>query len=210
MRAPVNSLAYAARRHMRWRRGAPTLSDEHKHDLFCYLDPDDRVECERREAELLDAYDLADLRACSSRVDYRENLYIIDALESVLTDQVDLPARNSSVVDVGAKNWNYVFGLDRYWRHADHGEDRRVEVIGFEIDGHGVYRDFRSRCDHATAYVAQTGSSAVDYRVEDFMACDRTEVGAVTIFYPFMTRYALLRWACLYLVFDQATFSAAL
>ena len=170
------------------------LVNELKDDLFAYLGTKDRRRCERREGELLDSYDLTGLRTCSSRIDYRENLYLVDALESLLTDQVEIPARDLRVVDVGSKNWNYVFGLERFWRHVDQGEGRRVEMLGFEIDGHGVYRNLRSRCDYARAYVAQTGNSRVDYRVDDFMACDQTAVDAVTMFYPFMTRYALLQW----------------
>ena len=195
LRAPANSVAFAVRRQMRWRRGQPVLVSEDKDDLFSYLDDESaQLRCERRQAELVARYDLADLRACSSRVDYRDNLYVLDAMEMLFESEPDLPRTSLRAVDVGSKNWNYVFALERFWRHWGSVQGRAVQLTGIEIDGYGIYRDLYSRCDHAEAYAQQTGNPGVDYRVEDFMLFDGGGVDVLTIFYPFLSRYALLQW----------------
>jgi SAM-dependent methyltransferase len=195
LRAPANSVAFALRRQLRWRRGQPVLASEDKRDLFSYLDDESaQLRCERRQAELLARYDLADLRACSCRADYRDNLYVLDAMEMLFESEPDLPQTSLRAIDVGSKNWNYVFALERFWRHWRSAEGRAVQLIGIEIDGYGIYRDLHSRCDHAQAYARQTGNPAVDYRVEDFMDFEVGAVDVLTIFYPFLTRYALLQW----------------
>lgn len=196
LRAPANSLAFALRRRLQWQRGDPKLHDEDKSDLFSYLseEGDFRDECEARHGELLAAYDLSALWARSSRVDYRDNLYLLDALETLFTDQPSFASKPVRVVDVGSKNWNYVFALERFWRHWTSRRGRRVSMLGIEIDGYGVYRDLHSRFDHARAYVDQIGNGAVQYRVQDFLRCEESGIDVVTMFYPFLTRYSLLQW----------------
>ena len=196
LRAPANSLAFALRRGLQWQRGSPELHDEDKSDLFDYLskEGDSRDECEARHGELLAAYDLSSLRAGSSRVDYRDNLYLLDVLETLFADQPQFESKAIRVVDVGSKNWNYVFALERFWRHWNGQQGRRVSMLGVEIDGYGVYRDLHSRFDHAKAYVEQTGNGAVQYRVQDLLRCEESGIDVVTMFYPFLTRYSLLQW----------------
>ena len=195
LRAPVNSVSFAARQAVRWGRGCPPLVNEDKAELFDYLAGSDRIAADARERQLCEHHDLEPLRGMSTRLDYRDNLWLLDSMTHLLRDvQLPLPRGVLRVMDIGAKNWSYVFALDRFFR-SDYPGRQEVELVGVEIDGHGIYRDFHSRADHARAYVAQVGNSRIDYRVADFLSLPIGEpLDVVTLFYPFLTRHALLTW----------------
>ncbi|MEM7200068.1 MAG: hypothetical protein AAF628_07370 [Planctomycetota bacterium] len=182
------------RRRIGWRRGVPAIRAEAKGRLFDYLEGRARRDAERREAELRQRYALEPLHASSSRWDYRDNVGLADVLERLLDGATYEPVSGVGsarlrVCDVGAKNWCYVFALQRVLRSWGGGE---VDLLGVEIDGYPVYRDGYSRADWAEAYIAQVGG-ATRYTVSDFRQ-QQGEFDVVTIFYPFVTRYALLRW----------------
>ncbi|MBM4374714.1 MAG: hypothetical protein FJ095_06490 [Deltaproteobacteria bacterium] len=190
----VNTLRFGARARLGVRRGPPALADEPKDTLFDYLDAAGARRADARERELRGRYELERLRTASTRLDYRENLYVLEALERALEGgraprRADGPLR---VVDVGSKNFAYAFALERYFRRASGGPPK---LLGVEVDGHVVYRDWRARCDYAEAYARQTGNEQVRYRVADFCALEAAEpFDVVTMFFPFVTRHALVRW----------------
>jgi SAM-dependent methyltransferase len=190
LRAPVNSVSFATRNTIGWRRGCPVLVNEDKVELFDYLEGPEQDAATSREADLRERYGLGELRRLSSRLDYRDNLWLLDNLERLLAD-VELPqpietVERLRVLDIGAKNWNYVFALQRFFGDAS--------LMGVEVDGHGIYPDLRSRADHAEAYVSQTGNPRVHYQVTDFLDLTDRHFDVVTLFYPFLTRHALLAW----------------
>lgn len=193
LRAPLNALHFTVRRSLRLSLGVPVLVDEPKDGLFDYLPEPAVGEAYRRESELRERYELAPLRACSTRLVYRDNLYLLDALESV-TSGITPPAPGSlRAVDVGSQSFTYAFALERFLSRWG-GHRRAVTLAGVEVDGWVVLRDLRSRRDHALAHVRSTGNPAVTYRVADFSVSDDRELDVVTLFYPFLTRYALLQW----------------
>jgi hypothetical protein len=69
-----------------------------------------------------------------------------------------------------------------------------VALKGVEVDGYGIYPDFRSRKDYALAYAAQTGNPEVGYEVGDFLKTGGGGYDLITLFYPFVTRHHLLLW----------------
>ncbi|GEM_PF-819732 len=73
-------------------------------------------------------------------------------------------------------------------------EGRRVTLRGVEVDGYGIYPDFRSRKDYAGAYAARTGNPDVTYEIGDILEAQGGGLDIVTIFYPFVTRHHLLLW----------------
>jgi hypothetical protein len=193
--APLNTLRFHLRRAIGFRRGPPELRQEPKDALFDYLDGRERRSAEERERELRKRYRLGPLAARSTRLDYRDNLYLLDALEQIVEgEHVSAPTREVSVVDVGSKNFSYAFALDRFFRHHRVRTPREVSLLGVEIDGHVIYRDWRSRCDYAEAYLKQTENPRARYRVADFCALDEGSFDVVTLFFPFVTRHALVRW----------------
>ncbi|MSP26781.1 MAG: hypothetical protein EXR75_16890, partial [Myxococcales bacterium] len=196
-RSPLNAVRFALRRTLRFRRGTPTLVDETKEALFDYLTGAERTDAETRERELCRRYQLEALRGRSTRIDYRENLYVLDALEQLMGEHPlgasTAAAQSLRVVDVGSKNFSYAFALERFMsRHAS-TPPRVVQLTGVELDGFVVYRDFYSRADYAGAYLAQLPDGAARYEVADF--CEFPGVfDVVTMFFPFVTESALLSW----------------
>jgi hypothetical protein len=198
-RIPGNALSFGIRRALHWSRGRPELWQEGKEDLFAYLG-EDAPEAETREARIRAAYGLDPLKALSTANLYRKNLYLIECLEKAVSGIPPpvAPGRGIRAVDVGSQDWHYVFGLERWLGSLG----RPVRLTGIEVDGFGIYPDFHSRKDYALAYAGQTGNPEVDYRVLDFLRCGETDVDLVTIFYPFVTRHALLLWGLPLGLFD--------
>ena len=202
-RIPGNAFSFWIRQKLRWSRGRPQLPQESKQDLFAYLENGrepagsqpgsfGREAAIAREVELRARYHLDPLEGASTQSLYRKNLYLVDLLERSTKD-LNMPIAGRTALkalDVGAQDWHYVFALERWLRH--HG--RQVSLRGVEVDGHGIYPDFRSRKDYALAYAAQTGNPDVLYRVGDFLADTERDFDIITIFYPFVTRHHLLLW----------------
>lgn len=212
-RIPGNAFSFWLRRSLRWSRGAPVLPQEPKEDLFAYLSPRPgadarpagagllpaaspaKARAEARERELRERYGLGPLRERSTATLYRKNLYLVDILERA-AEGLDLPPREAGALralDVGAQDWHYVFGLERWLARAG-GAPRQVALRGAEVDGHGIYPDLRSRCDYARAYAAQTGNPGVAYEVGDFLDAEGEGLDVITWFYPFVLRHHLLLW----------------
>lgn len=197
---PGNAFSYAVRKALRWSRGRPGLWQEDKAGLFDYLGPG-AADADAREQDYLARYDLAPLKAQSTANLYRKSLYLIECLEKAMEGlphpaaslPPGLPDAPLRAADAGSQDWHYVFCLERWLRGPGIG-NRPVDLTGIELDGHGIYPDFRSRKDYAEAYAAQTGNPAVRYVVSDFLAWRAEGLDVVTLFYPFVTRYALLLW----------------
>lgn len=170
-----------------------------------------------READLRKRYQLEPLARESTQALYRKNLYLLDILEKAaeglpIPSVKDGSVKDGSVgegntkitsMDIGSQDWHYVFGLERWLRFAGEaglsgGEDfsagRMVSLRGLEVDGYGIYPDFRSRKDYAEAYCAQTGNIGVTYEIEDALECSDGGIDLITIFYPFVARHHLLLW----------------
>jgi hypothetical protein len=195
-RIPGNALSFGIRQGLRWSRGRPGLYQEDKKDLFGYLGTGPEAErLVSRAGELAERYRMGPLEALSTVSLYRKNLYLLDLLERATEGLADFPAAGPiKAVDVGSQDWHYVFGLERWLRHRGSPEGRDVRLKGIEIDGHGIYADLHSRRDYALAYAEQTGNPGAIYETGDFLRCAERDCDVATIFYPFVTRYALLLW----------------
>ncbi|GAB4153944.1 MAG: hypothetical protein Fur0037_22670 [Planctomycetota bacterium] len=195
LRVPGNEIAFRARSLLRWRKGTVELPSEPKDALYDHLDPAARERALDRERELRARYDLRALRARSTRLVYAENLSLLDGLERLCAG-IPIPCRCGAVsaLDVGSGDFRYATALQRWLARHFARRPRAVDLLGVEIDGHGIYRDGSSRIDHARAHAA-LASSSVRYEVAD--VSDLGERGTrhvVTLFYPFLSAYALLRW----------------
>lgn len=192
--APLNRVRFALRRAVGFSRGAPELPNEDKDALFDYLEGDARAKAEARAKDLAANYDLSRVQARSTRVAMRENLYVLDLLDAHAAEHA-VPSPSPTVVDVGSKDFVYAPALLAFARARLALPDGDApELTGVELDGHVVYEDLRSRADHAAAWAALAGPTA-RYRVQDFLAFTPEHPATlVTIFYPFVTRFALLRW----------------
>lgn len=194
LRAPANELTFAVRSRVRWRRGAPAPANEPKDALFPWLDGAERARADRRAAELVRRFDLDELRGASSRAVFAENLALLDRLEA-LSPGFEPSASGGALraLDVGCGAFGYATALQRWLSRHGEGGPRDVRLRGVEIDGYGIYRDGRSRADHAAAHAALAGTG-VTFEVADFTAMAVSPQDVVTLFFPFLDAFSLLAW----------------
>lgn len=195
LRAPAAEVAFLLRSGLRWRRGAPTLADEPKAALFA---DDPRAAAEL--AGLAEAYALAPVRARSSVVHWLANLALLRGLVR-LSAAAGAPAPTGAdggvrALDLGSGDFHYAFALQRWLARSGGGGPRPVDLLGVELDGHGVQRDGRARADHAAAHAALAAcdGATVRYEVADATRGGWPTVDVATAFFPFLSAYACLQW----------------
>jgi SAM-dependent methyltransferase len=176
-----------------WRRGRPPLENEPKETLFSEVEGNARHALLQREQDLRARYHLESLQQQSTLGIYRENLYILDILDSA-SDFLEGMPPELRALDVGSKDFRYAFALDRWLSRGRSERPRSVDLTGIELDGHPIYRNLYSRADYAEAYAHATGNPNVRYAVADFLHFDGQPVDVVFFFFPFVLRYALVRW----------------
>lgn len=190
------SLGFAIRSRLRWSRGAAKLTNEDKSALFSHLEGAAKTNAESCELHLRQRYNLQTLREQSRCLDYADNLMLLEVFEKLLAAaprSVTLPGGPIAVTDVGSKNFNYAFALERFFRTYQDAT-RDVTLTGIEIDGYGLYPNLHSRADYGHAFAAQTQNRSVTYRVEDFTISALPPQDVITMLFPFVTQYALKRW----------------
>jgi len=195
LRVPGNALGFLVRRRLAWSRGPVEPADEPKEHLFEWLAPAARAEAEAAARDLAARYDLAALRARSSRLHFCENLALLAGLERLVGAR-ELPAAPDGVrraLDVGCGLFQYATALQRFLAGDARGPTRALEVRGIELDARGLYKDGHSRADHARAH-ARLAGEGVSFEEADFLARRFPPQDVVTLFYPFLTRHALLAW----------------
>jgi SAM-dependent methyltransferase len=194
-RIPGNLFSFGVRRVVRCSRGKPTLLQESKNDLFAYL-REGREEAEARAALLHARYQLEPLSRLSTAALYRKNLYLLDLLEKA-TQALPLPfsgGRGVKALDVGSKDWYYLFALERWLRRHNRERGEPVKLTGVEVDGYLIDAHFYSCRDYAEAYREQTGNPEVRYTVGDFLAWRDGEQDIIFLFYPLLLRSHVLLW----------------
>jgi SAM-dependent methyltransferase len=190
LKAPLNHLSFWLRQRLHWQRGLPPLPDEPKEGLFADFPARERQAAELLEQNLRHHFALENLYQHSSQHDYRDNLYLIEALRQLCADVV-LPEQLHAL-DVGCKNFHYAPGLYQFLCHWQ--GPRQVELTGIELDGYGIYADGFSRADYGHAWAQQADPTHVHFRVADVLALKGSSFELITCFYPFMTAAALLNW----------------
>jgi SAM-dependent methyltransferase len=197
LRAPGNQLAYAVRSRLRRRRGHAVLPREPVADWCRELPAAARTAAAAAGARLRARFDLDALAAQSTRLVYAENLALLDRLEALrhAADSAGWPVAGAAVaaVDVGCGAFQYATALHRWLATAGSPGRRPVALLGVEIDGYGRYRDGATRADHAAAHAALAGGGT-RFSVADFQDLELPPQDVVTLFYPFLSAYPLLRW----------------
>lgn len=195
LRAPANQLAFAVRSRLRWSKGPVQLPHEDKVVPFPWLEGNAAKEAVRTLARLVADYDLAALQERSTRLVLAENVDLLVRWRDLLGDQPVPVADGATLaaVDVGCGLFQYATALQRGLARVGGGPPRRVLLRGVEIDGFGIYRDGHSRADHARAHAVLAGNG-VEFEVADFSRLALPPQDVVTMFYPFLSAYPLLRW----------------
>ena len=93
------------------------------------------------------------------------------------------PDPRQEVVDVGSLNFYYASVL--------HGFFHPSKLVGVELEGHRVYRNFFSRIDYAQFYIRSLPKTC--YLAMNF--CDyKGTADMITCFYPFISPEPLIGW----------------
>lgn len=197
LRAPANELAFGLRSRLGWSRGRAVVADEPKERLFGHLGDADRAAAAALEARLRATYALEALHAASSCRVYAANLDLLDGLERLCAD-LPIPIGPDAAVravDVGCGDFHYATAL-AHWLARRTAPARRVVLRGLEVDGFGIYADGHSRADHARAHAAAAAWTAghVQFEVADVCRVRLPEQDFVSVLYPFVFAYPLLRW----------------
>lgn len=195
LRAPANQLAFAVRSRLRWSKGPVQLPHEDKAVPLPWLEGAAAREAVRCLARLVADYDLAALQEHSTRLVLAENVDLLVRLRDLLGDLPSPVAAGTTLaaIDVGCGLFQYATALQRGLARVGGGAPHRVLLRGVEIDGFGIYRDGHSRADHARAHAALAGGG-VGFEVADFARLELPPQDVVTMFYPFLSAYPLLRW----------------
>ncbi len=193
-RGPANTIGFGVRRRLGWSRGRPALVAEDKDELFGYLSGARRATAEERAAHLVARYDLSALSQNSTCRTFRESLGLLDILDGLRPHLRMSGTDTVRAIDVGSRNFEYAYGLSHFFRHGLGERPLAVDLLGIEVDGHGIYRDLHARADYGEAYASQVTTASVRYEVADFLEVDRSDLDVITMFFPFVTRYTLLRW----------------
>jgi hypothetical protein len=91
--------------------------------------------------------------------------------------------RGSRVQDAGSASFRYAAALDAFFAPAS--------LVGVDVEGYRLFRDGRSRIDHARGYIAPLAHAR--FVVADYARFDEP-AEVVTMFYPFVTVAPLLAW----------------
>ncbi len=198
LRAPANELGFALRSSLRWGRGAPGAAHDTAAPTFGWAAVSERACMARRAASLDAAFELAPGLAGLAPEVRARNYARLAQLERLGAGNAVPRSADGGVraVDLCAGDFHYAPALAQWLSRAGGGEPRPVALRGVELDGHGVYADGHSRADHgrARAAAASVGSCEVCYEVGDATSVPLPEHDVVTIFFPFLSPYACLRW----------------
>lgn len=189
-----NNISFKIRNYFKWRRGCPELRNEGKNNLFDFLSCQQQVLTQKLADKYYDEFELANLYKQSSRIDYRDNLYLIHQLNLLFDlSQFDESYPSPRILDIGCKNWHYVFGLHQFFKKRL-TENNQLNLFGVEVDSFIIYSDFYSRADYAEAYLKQISLSKSHYFTEDFLTLKIESLDIITIFYPFLALDNQINW----------------
>jgi hypothetical protein len=119
------------------------------------------------------------LKAATSINNY-EYLDILDRA----WQQLGLPRPGGGMLcDVGCASFWYAATLQAFFRPQS--------MVGVEIEGHRLFRDGRSRIDHATGYLSKLPNAA--FVIRDY-GDYRQAADLITAWFPFLTAPAILAW----------------
>ena len=136
------------------------------------------------EKQLVEKYNLIELKNNSTCLNYLENLYMTDVLDRFL--EVDFESE-LNVLDIGCKNWFYAKGEYFFFKkHCD-----KLKLDGIELDANRVYSNFYSRKEVAKYYTK--GLGGVNYISGDFLN-HSDKYDYIVWILPFVFERPLVKW----------------
>jgi SAM-dependent methyltransferase len=111
------------------------------------------------------------------------NYEYLDILDRAWSGAGLAPPAAARVCDVGCASFWYAPAMSAFFRPAD--------LVGFEVEGHRLFRDGRSRIDYAHGYVGALANAR--FVVADYASVEATH-DVITAWFPFLTATAILAW----------------
>ena len=179
-----NEIDFFFRSHIRFSRKYKG-ENESKENLFEYLPEENRLRIKEKEALYFEKYCLHKLKDNSTKRNYLENLGVIELLETC----INVEKNNIKILDIGSKNWFYVFGEYSFFKYNNF--EKEICIDGIEIDAFRIYTDFHSRHDYALYY--SEGLENCRYIAGDFLK-HQSKYDYIIWFFPFVAEYSLLKW----------------
>lgn len=173
-----NNFDFFLRQKIKVSRKNYSEENESKEGLFC----DENII--KKENELIEKFDLIQLKLNSTRRNYLDNLYTIDLLDRYL----ELKYQDKlSVLDIGSKNWFYVKG--EYFFFKKNCE--KLNIIGIEIDANRLYSNLYNREEVANFYIKNLDGAK--YIHGDFLKHNQKYDFIIWVL-PFVVKEPLLKW----------------
>jgi hypothetical protein len=185
-----NLVDFRIREWFRWQRSGLKFENQKKDDLFDFLSGVKKEQAEQTAARLINQYHLQFFSECSTRINFRENLFYLSMLENAFDQAgIDLPAVLNAA-DIGPAHWFYVQALYAGLTWYGVKRPRQVNLIGYEADAYRVFSSFYSRMDYTKAHIRNL---PVVYRPEHFKATHH-QFDLVFMFFPFVFIKDHLAW----------------
>lgn len=173
-----NSIDFFLRKKLKFSRKNYMELNEPKDALF---NSDSIIE---KEKYLLDKYSLHEFKNKSTKINYCENLYLLDLLDKFL----EIDCRNSiKILDIGSKNWAYAYSEHSFFRK--HCSDFKLD--GIEIDKNRLYRNLYTRGEVAKYHIKNL--EKCKYIEGDFLEHEEIYDYIIWIL-PFMVSEPHLNW----------------
>ena len=175
-----NSLDFWIRTRLKISRGNYNPENESKTNLF-----NNQLLVEK-EYEFFEKYNLENLKNNSTRLNYLENLYRIDILNSSL----ELNQNNDiNILDIGSKNWFYAPAEWHFFKYKSFNKD--ISLTGIEIDPYRLYQNLCTRYDYAMYYIKNLDNTRY---IGQNLLDHGGKYDYITWFFPFVTCEPLLHW----------------
>ncbi len=136
----------------------------------------------QRALALRERYGTAFERSLGAATALRNYEYL-DLLDRAVSAGILRRSSGGAVCDVGCASFWYAAALSAFFR-----PDR---LLGVDVEGYRLFKDGRSRIDHARGYLASLPEAR--FLVADYASLDEP-ADVITAWFPFLTPDALLAW----------------
>ena len=185
-----NTLDFQLRKWVRWRRNGLIFENQIKDDLFDFHSGVKKQQAEQTAERLLNQYHLELFSACSTRINFRENLFYLSMLENAFDIAGINLLATLNVADSGPSHWFYLQALYAGLTWYGINTPRQVNLTGYEVDPYRVFSSFYSCWDYARAHLRDL---QVTYQKEAFKTVPH-HFDLICMFFPFVFVKDHLAW----------------
>ena len=111
------------------------------------------------------------------------NYEYLDILDRAFSQAAMARPSANIVCDVGCASFWYAASLQVFFSPR--------ELVGFDIEGHRLFKDGRTRVDYAQGYLTDMPNAR--FVIDDYVRC-RTQADVISAWFPFVTPAAILAW----------------